>query len=60
MSLKKKLGSKLAQGVREVQSQRTPSPAVSTVPVAAAKASAPPANKAPVKNVLHPKRVWPD
>jgi len=60
MSLKKKLGSKLAQGVREVQSQRTPAPAAPTEPVAAAKPSAPRANKAPAKNVLHPKRVWPD
>lgn len=60
MSLKKKLGSKLAQGVREVQSQRTPVPAAPAKPVAATKPSAPRANKATAKNVLHPKRVWPD
>ena len=58
MSLKKKLGSKLAQGVREVQSQRTPVPA--TKPVAADKPSAPCANQETVKKVVHPKRVWPD
>ncbi len=63
MSLKKKLGSKLAHGVREVQSQRTPVPATPTKPVPAANTpSAPCVNQEQetVKKVVHPKRVWPD
>ena len=69
MSLKKKLGSKLAQGVREVQSQRTQVPATPTKtmvpaaptkPMAPAKPSAPRANPALAMKVVHPKRVWPD
>jgi hypothetical protein len=58
MSLKKKLGSKLAHGVREVQSQRTP--VATTKTVVAAKPSAPRANQETVKKAVHPKRVWPD
>ena len=72
MSLKKKLGSKLAQSVRQVQSQRTTAPAAPAKPVVAkpaikstpahtaAKPSTPRANQPTVKNMLHPKRVWPD
>ena len=71
MSLKKKLGSKLAQSVRQVQSQRTPAPAPAKPVVAkpaikstpaqtAAKPSTPRPNQPTVKNMLHPKRVWPD
>ena len=73
MSLKKKLGAKLAQGVRQVQSQRAPAPAAPTKPPvvakpavkstpaqAAAKPSAPRATQTTQMNVLHPKRVWPD
>ena len=71
MSLKKKLGSKLAQGVRQVKTQRDPAPAATS---AAATASAKPA---PVKTAVapaprtpqptatrlaqrRPRRVWPD
>ena len=73
MSLKKKLGSKLAQGVRQVQSQRESAPAAPTKPVVAAKPAikltpaqaavkpnAPRATQSTQMNVLHPKRVWPD
>lgn len=74
MSLKKKLGSKLAQGVRQVQSQRAPAPAAPTKPPvaaekpkvkstpaqAAAKPNAPRATQTTQMSVLHPKRVWPD
>ena len=69
MSLKKKPGEKLAQGVRQVQAQRESVPAepvvadaaIESTPVAtAAKPSAPRAAQPTVNNVLHPKRVWPD
>ena len=74
MSLKKKLGVKLAQGVRQVQSQRAPVPAAPTKPPvvaakpaikstpaqAAVKPNAPRATQSTQMNVLHPKRVWPD
>ena len=59
MSLKKKLGSKLAQGVRQVKTQRDPAP---TATSAAATASAKPApTKAAVAPAQRrPRRVWPD
>ncbi len=76
MSLKKKLGSKLAQGVRQVKTQRDPAPAVTPAATPAAPATA--SNKpAPAKAAVtpaprtaqpstpglaqqHPRRVWPD
>ena len=76
MSMKKKLGSKLAHGVRQVKSQREPESATvpaKTAPVAkpaakltpakvAAKPVAPRAAQPPVTHLdsLHPRRIWPD
>ena len=76
MSMKKKLGSKLSEGVRQVKSQREPVPAVTpakTTPVAKPAAKLMPASVTakPVApraatqaethlNKLHPRRVWPD
>ncbi len=76
MSMKKKLGSKLSEGVRQVKSQREPVPAVTpakTTPVAKPAAQTMPASPTakPVTpraaaqadtnlNKLHPQRVWPD
>ena len=75
MSLKKKLGSKLAQGVRQVKTQRDPAPAVTpatTAPAATASAKPAPAKAAvtpgprtaqpstPGLAQQHSRRVWPD
>ena len=76
MSMKKKLGSKLSEGVRQVKSQREPVPAVTpakTTPVAKPAAKPMPASvtakplapRAATQaetnlNKLHPRRVWPD
>ena len=79
MSLKKNMGGKLAQGVRQVQAQResgspdptesvVDDPAIESTPAEAADkprtakptVKKPAANKPTAKNVLHPKRVWPD
>ena len=50
----KKMGSKLAQGVRQVKAQQVKTPA-------AAKPAAPPAPpKVSPSSTLHPSRVWPD
>lgn len=66
MSLKKKLGVKLAQGVRQVQSQ---SESASDAPTKSAdetnrSTQATPngssATDSTSMNELHPKRVWPD
>lgn len=60
MSVKKKLGSKLAQGVRQVKTQRDAAPAerVTIPPAAATPASAQPAPvKAPVKTAPATGRV---
>lgn len=72
MSMKKKLGSKLANGVRQVKSQREHAPAA-TAPVAKPAAKPTPASMAakPLApraapqaaaslNNLHPRRIWPD
>ena len=60
MTSKKKLGSKLANGVRQVKLQREQTPAVPTKTVAATRPVAPrPASKTEV-NSLHPQRIWPD
>ena len=73
MLLKKKLGSKLANSVRQVKLQREQAPAVPTKTVVAVKTTvkpaptvaatrpvAPrPASKTEV-NSLHPQRIWPD
>ena len=74
MSMKKKLGSKLSEGVRQVKSQREPAPApAKTTPVAKPAAKPMPASVATKPetpraaphaeaklNKLHPRRVWPD
>ena len=75
MSMKKKLGSKLSEGVRQVKSQREPVPATPAKTPAVAKPAAQttPAGPAPKPvttraatqaetnlNKLHPRRVWPD
>ena len=75
MSMKKKLGSKLSEGVRQVKSQREPAPVVhpKTAPVATPAAQLKPghvANKPTTSHVTtqtetrlkkpHPRRVWPD
>ena len=76
MSMKKKLGSKLSEGVRQVKSQREPVPTAAhakTTPVAKPAAKPMPASVAakPVTpraatqaetnlNKLRPRRVWPD
>ena len=76
MSINKKLGSKLAHGVRQVKSQRDQEPAAAptkTVPLekpvakptptsAAAKPIAPRAAQQPAASLdeLHPRRIWPD
>ena len=76
MSMKKKLGSKLSEGVRQVKSQREPAPAAApakTTPVAKPAANPMPASVAkkpetpraapPAEaklNKIHPRRVWPD
>jgi len=79
MSLKKKLGGKLAESVRHVQAQResaSPNPtepvvdnsAIESTPAEAADkprtatptVKKPAVNKPSAKNILHPKRVWPD
>jgi hypothetical protein len=76
MSMKKKLGSKLSEGVRQVKSQREQAPATApakTTPVAKPAAKSMPVSVAaqPVTprattqaetnlNKLHPRRVWPD
>ena len=79
MSLKKKPGEKLAQGVRQVQAQResvspdptelvVDDPAIESTPAEAADkprtakptVKKPAVNKPTAKNILHPKRVWPD
>ena len=76
MSMKKKLGAKLSEGVRQVKSQREPVPAATpakTTPVAKPGVKPMPASVAakPVTpraatqaetnlNKLHPQRVWPD
>ena len=75
MSMKKKLGSKLSEGVRQVKSQREPAPVTSpkTTPVAKSAAQPIPDNVAnkpatprattqtePRLNKPHPRRVWPD
>ena len=71
MSLKKKLGSKLAQGVRQVKTQRDPAPAAtSTAATASAKPAPVKAAVAPASRTPHPsatglaqrraRRVWPD
>ena len=72
MSMKQKLESKLAQGVRQVQLKRDAAPAAAPV-VPAKTAKAKPASTS-VKSVtaaseqqppastgkLHPRRIWPD
>ena len=74
MSMKKKLGAKLTDGVRQVKSQREKAPVVAPVkaaPVAkqAAKPVSPAAQPETPRvatqaesnlNKLHPRRVWPD
>ena len=75
MTLKKKLGSKLASSVRQVKLQREQTPVVPAKTVTPAKARAPSAPVAvaakPVAprvaqqtavdlEKLHPSRVWPD
>ena len=71
MSMKKKLGSKLSEGVRQVKSQRENAPAdtfAKTTPAtqpAASPADKPEAPRAATQantnsNKLHPLRVWPD
>ena len=76
MSMKKKLGAKLTEGVRQVKSQREQAPVVTpakTAPVAKPTAKPMPISPAaqPVTpraatqaetnlNKLHPQRVWPD
>ena len=76
MSMKKKLGAKLSEGVRQVKSQREKTPAAApakTTPVAKPAVKPMPASVAakPVTpraatqaetnlNKLHPQRVWPD
>ena len=76
MSMKKKLASKLANGVRQVKLQREQAPAApaQTAPVANQTAKATPASvttrpaaprtaqQQPVTNLdkLHPQRIWPD
>ena len=76
MSMKKKLGSKLSEGVRQVKSQREPGPTATpakTTPVAKPAAQKTPASPTPKPataraatqagtnlNKLHPRRVWPD
>ena len=76
MSMKKKLGSKLSEGVRQVKSQREPGPAAT--PAKTKSVAKPPAQTMPASpsnkpvtpraatqvdtnlNKLHPRRVWPD
>lgn len=71
MSDKKHMGSKLAQGVRQVQSERDEQRGqvkVTAAPDPAPEQNSPPppVTGAPVtggqtkKQALHPKRVWPD
>lgn len=76
MSMKKKLGSKLSEGVRQVKSQREPAPdaapvktmpkpkpAANPIPASVATEPEPPRGPAPAEpslNKLHPRRVWPD
>ena len=76
MSINKKLGSKLAHGVRQVKSQRDPEPAVAPAKTAplekpaaeptpasvAAKPVTPRAAQQPAASLdeLHPRRIWPD
>lgn len=76
MSMKKKLGSKLSEGVRQVKSQREPAPAVAPVksapgakpvpesaatkPTAAGAVSATPRAATQAKTKLIKLRVWPD
>lgn len=72
MSMKKKLGSTLANGVRQVKSQREQVPAApaKTAPVAKPAANgiatkkpvAPRTTQPPVASldILHPRRIWPD
>lgn len=58
MTTKKKLGSKLANSVRQVKSQREHEPATAT----AAPAASRPLQQQPVPSAehLHPRRIWPD
>ena len=75
MSMKKKLGSKLSEGVRQVKSQREPAPVAhpKTAPVATSAAQSKPAHvvtKPTTARVTtqtetrlkkpHRRRVWPD
>ena len=75
MSMKKKLGSKLSEGVRQVKSQREPAPVAAPKTAPAAKPAAQaisdqPADKPAAARVItqaetrlnkrHPLRVWPD
>ena len=74
--MKKKLGSRLADGVQQVKAQREQNPAAApaqTAPAAkqptkptptsvAPQPLTPPAAQAPVTRLdkLHPRRIWPD
>jgi|GEM_PF-4526061 len=66
MSLKKKLGVKLAQGVRQVQLQGESAPDAPTKSADEMSVSTPTSLNEPgaiqstPMNELHPKRVWPD
>ena len=55
----KKMGSKLAQGVRQVKAQQAPAAANSATPPAASVAPRA-ATKPGPSSTLHPSRVWPD
>lgn len=65
----KKMGSKLAQGVRDIKAQQAQevvaTPAVAapervTMPETTGSAAAPKAAKPDVQPFVHPDRVWPD
>lgn len=74
MTTKKKLGSKLANSVRQVKSQREHEPATvapaakqATQPAPVNRAAAKPAESRPLQQQpvpstgsLHPRRIWPD
>lgn len=76
MSMKKKLGSRLADGVQQVKAQREQKPGAApakTAPVAKQRAKPTPASVAtqpltsptaqapkPRLDKLHPRRIWPD
>ncbi len=74
MSMKKKLGAQLTEGVRQVKTQREPAPVAAPHVEAETPATPPLADSLVAKlvaqlptpqaktnlNIRHPKRVWPD